>query len=122
MNRFWQLLPLEWRLLAHEYGALILSGGVFIAAAVTYFILATPDRHSHVGYFAVEVISTFDSSSDTQLSFRAVVRLPDGTTTTVSTNSLAAAQWFVSDTCVEQRQRENGRTFYRLAAPSNCRS
>lgn len=120
MTKLWHMLPLEWRLIAQEYGALIVSGGVFILAALTNFILATPDKHTHAGYLPVQTISTFDNTTDSGVSIRAAVRLPDGTQTTISTGSLAAAQWFIANTCVEKRLRESGTAFYRLTAPSNC--
>lgn len=105
-----------------EYGALVFAGGAFLAAVTVYFILATPDRHTHAGYFPVVVLSTFDTSTTNGFRYSAVVRLPDGTQTTVSTQSLPAAQWFLSDTCVEKRLRKSGRALYRLAAPTNCLS
>lgn len=120
MNRLTRLIPPEWWINIRAFGPIILSGAVFLGVVLTYVILARPQNHSHAGYVPVETVSTFDTSTDSGFSYRAVVRLPDGTQTTVSTSSLAAAQWFVSDTCVEKRVHDSGRAFYTLAAPSNC--
>lgn len=122
MNRLWQLLPVEWRIILQEFNALIVGLILFGVGSVAYITLARPDHHVHAGYLPVETLSSFDTSSDAGISIRAVVRLPDGTQVTVSTASLAAAQWFVADTCVEKRQRDSGKVFYRLVAPSNCLS
>ena len=120
MIRLWERLPLTWRLLAQEYGVLVLAGVIFVVATLTFFILAKPDRHTHLRFVSVQTVSMFDTSSDSGFIFHAVVRLPDGTQTKVSTSSFAAAQWFLKDTCVEERIRESGRVFYKLVAPDNC--
>lgn len=122
MNKLWRQLPIEWRIMLNEYGPLLLAAVMFCGLAGAYFVFNKPDPHKHVRFIAVDVLSTFDQTTDAGFSVGAHVRFPDGTEKPIHANSLAAAQWFVSDTCIEERLTESGRSLYRLVAPINCLS
>lgn len=121
MNRFVRFLPQRWQYFAHEWGALIVAGVIFVTASAAYFIYRTPDHHVHAGYLPGKVQSTFDTSDELRYDVRAVVALPDGSNIAVRAQTIAMAQWLVGDaTCIEVRKADSGRTYYRLAAPANC--
>ena len=121
MNRFVKLLPQRWQYFAYEWGVLIIAGVIFLGASAAYLILRTPDHHVHGGYVLGKTISTFDTSDELRYDVRGVVDLPDGSNITVRAQSFAMAQWFAQEsTCIEIRNAESSRTYYRLAAPDNC--
>jgi hypothetical protein len=108
---------------AETHVGLVLGLGALALLSVAFPILwlVRPAPHSHDGYVTAEVLGTDTAASDeTSFVFRAALRLSDGTTMRIGTESLELAQTVTDTACLERRVTQDGTAHYRFAQPARC--
>jgi Tfp pilus assembly protein PilZ len=102
-------------------GLALLALAAFVIGVSALLILNRPEKHEHMAFLTVPVITTTSIGNQLKNGLIVTIRLPDGEALTVTTTEGEVAATVTATACVEKRRFvESGKFRYRIKLPHYC--
>ena len=102
-------------------GLILLALAGFVALVSSLMILTGPEKHEHIAFMTLPVVSVVSTGGNTAKGVIATLRLPDGETVAVTSTEGGITTLETSMACVEKRRFvDTGAPRYRLKPMHNC--